>query len=92
MTCVGKCAGWRPDHPPEGGYGYANEDIFYLESCLFDQICDNGAEIFDDVDWLKTPFRCSFNATLFHELESILSEPADLSVDPEECQQYSSQG
>lgn len=91
---VGKCAGWRPDarYMPDGGYGYANEDIFYLESCLFDQICDNGPEIFDDVDWLKVPFNCSFNATLLHELEVILSEPADLSVDPEECQQFSREG
>ena len=87
---VGKCAGWRPEAGSiDGGYGYANADIFYLESCLFGQICDNGPEIFDDVDWLKHPFKCSFNATLFRELEAILSEPADLGVDPEECQQFS---
>jgi hypothetical protein len=91
---VGKCAGWRPDasYMPDGGYGYANEDIFYLEACLFDQICDNGPDIFDNRDWLKVPFRCEFNPALFQQLEDILSEPADLSVDPEECQEYSREG
>ena len=91
---VGKCAGWRPDgnDVPDGGFGYANDDIFYLEACLFNQLCTNGADIFDDVNWQKVPFRCDFSADRFHELERILSEPADLSVDPEECQQASNQG
>jgi hypothetical protein len=38
------------------------------------------------------PFRCEFNPALFQQLEDILSEPADLSVDPEECQEYSREG
>ena len=91
---LGKCAGWRPEnrYMPDGGFGYGNDDIFYLEACLFDQLCDNGAEIFDDVDWQKVPFRCVFNPTRFHELERILSEPANLAVDPNECRRFSNRG
>ena len=89
---VGRCAGWHPGHPPDGGFGYSNDDIFYLEACLFDHLCSNGPEIFHDVDWKRVPFRCDFNRSAFHELERILSEPADLTIDPEECQQLSRRG
>ena len=43
---LSQCGGWRPADPPEGGYGFANDDIFYLEVCVFAQICANGADIF----------------------------------------------
>jgi len=85
---VGRCAGWKPDIP-DGGYGYTNDDIFYLEACLFDQLCTNGADIFDNVNRLKVPFQCNFSATRFHDFQRIMSQPADLSVDPEECQRAS---
>ena len=44
---LGQCRGWRP-----GGAGncmrdgYATDDIFFLEVCLFNQICSNGHELF----------------------------------------------
>ena len=82
---LGKCAGWRPDDVPRGGLGYANADIYYLEVCLFDQMCDNREELFANTGRENTPFRCKFNAERFRELERLLSEPADLTVDPNEC-------
>ena len=45
---LGKCRGWVPDKRPTGGiYGYATDDIFFLEVCLYNQICANGGELFD---------------------------------------------
>ena len=33
------CSGWVPSKKPEGGiYGYATDDIFYLETCLYSQV------------------------------------------------------
>ena len=33
------CSGWVPGKKPEGGiYGYATDDIFYLETCLYSQV------------------------------------------------------
>ena len=33
------CSGWVPKKKPEGGiYGYATDDIFYLETCLYSQV------------------------------------------------------
>ena len=32
------CSGWVPSKKPEGGiYGYATDDIFFLEVCLYTQ-------------------------------------------------------
>jgi len=36
---LGVCSGWVPSKKPEGGiYGYATDDIFYLETCLYSQV------------------------------------------------------
>jgi len=69
---LGQCGGWKPDRPPPGGYGYANFDIFYLEACVFDQICTNGADIFNSHGG---PFHCQFSEERFRELERVLSQP-----------------
>lgn len=38
-TGLGVCSGWVPSKKPEGGiYGYATDDIFYLETCLYSQV------------------------------------------------------
>lgn len=32
---LGQCHGWVPDQAPEGGiYGFATDDVFYLEVCV----------------------------------------------------------
>jgi hypothetical protein len=73
---LGKCRGWVPGKIRKGskGFGYATDDVFYLEVCLFNQICTNGAELFE----LKAgePFRCNFSSTRFDELREILLQPA----------------
>ena len=44
---LGVCSGWVPARKPEGGiYGYATDDIFYLETCMYSQMCSNGHDIF----------------------------------------------
>ena len=41
---LGSCEGYHP----AGCYnkGYASSDIFYLEVCIFNEICENGEELF----------------------------------------------
>lgn len=71
---LGKCHGWVPPDRPTGGlYGYATDDIFYLEVCLYNQICSNGDELFrlDPGD----AFVCAYSADRFLELEQILLQP-----------------
>ena len=42
---LGDCRGWKPDYMPAGcPDGYAKDDVFYMEVCLFNQICSNGKE------------------------------------------------
>eukprot|EP00966_Prymnesium_polylepis_P331039 7386611-Prymnesium_polylepis.1 len=44
---LGQCRGWHPERVPETGrFGFANDDIFYLEVCLFNQLCENRADLF----------------------------------------------
>jgi len=67
---LGQCAGWKP-MKLEGGYGYGNIDIYYLELCLFAQLCTNSEAIFRD----SQPFTCNFSKERFRELQRILQEP-----------------
>jgi len=77
---LGQCRGWVPDWPkPAGGvYGYATDDIFFLEVCLFSQICRNGADLFR----LRAGdrFYCDFSPHRLQELERWLM--ADLGPEP----------
>jgi len=71
---LGKCKGWVPDKKPKGGiYGYATDDIFYLELCLFNQICENGAELWDLE--VGDPWQCRPSRERIMELKAILLEP-----------------
>ena len=85
---LGRCAGWRPDKAPTGGFGYTNDDIYYIEVCLWDQICTNGAEVFEH---RHGAFQCDFSEERFRELQAILAEPAVVAEDPPECV-HASQG
>mmetsp|Transcript_41155 Transcript_41155/g.102385 ORF Transcript_41155/g.102385 Transcript_41155/m.102385 type:complete len:104 (-) Transcript_41155:186-497(-) len=67
----GQCRGWRPNQSPTCMYdGYATDDIFFLEACLFNQVCSNGADLFE----LHTGdnFNCSFSESRFRELQKML--------------------
>ena len=40
LSGLGQCRGWVPEDRPAGFvFGYATADIFYLEACLFSQMC-----------------------------------------------------
>jgi len=73
-----RCSGWTPNGANSGTYpnaGYANDDIFFLETCLFNQICENGEELFRlraGEEW-----RCRFSPERVYELQRILMTPAE---------------
>ena len=56
-------------------HGFANADIFYLEVCLFSQVCSNADELFrvDTGSW----FRCNFDRSGFDALREMLLEGPD---------------
>ena len=81
---LGVCSGWVPPHAPSGGiFGYATDDIFYLESCLFSQICRNGHEIFE----LRKghAFECDLDVGLFRELQGLLLTPGRRPPNERQC-------
>ena len=73
----GRCSGFRePEHPELNGcdVGYATDDIFYLETCIYNQICDNHDELFR----LRVgkPFHCQLNQTKYIEMQHwLLAKP-----------------
>lgn len=76
---LGKCTGWHPAIAPKRGvFGYTNDDIFYLEVCIFSKICTNGHEIFT-LD-AGSKFTCEFSADGFSMLEHLIRQPAILDV------------
>jgi len=81
---LGQCKGWvPPERPSTGVYGYATDDIFYLEVCLFNQICTNGHELFElDQD---EPWECAFSIERLRELQEILLEPFVEPPDAVQC-------
>ena len=72
---LGQCRGWRPMGTTWdcASTGYATDDIFFLEVCIFSQICKNGAELF--LLQPGEPFKCKFKGALLHELKEILLTP-----------------
>lgn len=68
---LGVCSGWVPNQVPGAGfYGYATDDVFYLESCLFNEICENKEELFSLEE--GDVFICQFSETGFRQLQSLL--------------------
>lgn len=49
--------------------------VFYLEACLYNQMCENGNEIFELE--VGTPFRCELSPERFRNLSTMLSSPPD---------------
>ena len=69
-----KCLGYIPgDGRARGGAGWANNDIFFLEVCLFNQICNNGPALFSLE--IGEAFVCDLSIDGFKELQSILAKP-----------------
>lgn len=70
------CAGWHPGHAPKSGggiFGFTNDDIYFMEICLFNQVCENNFELFT-LDKGQN-FICKFSAERFAELEAIIRTP-----------------
>ncbi|KAL1508267.1 hypothetical protein AB1Y20_004383 [Prymnesium parvum] len=72
---LGACGGWMPPaNRRSDRTGWANDDIFFLEVCLFNQICSNGPELFRLS--AGEEFQCRFDPSKVTELQSILARPA----------------
>mgnify|MGYP006115740461 CR=1 FL=1 len=75
----GRCSGYRDAQGGKLGGdcsdGYATDDIFFLETCIYSQICTNGADLFK----LRVgqAFHCAFNATRYRQLEGWLLPKPD---------------
>jgi hypothetical protein len=82
---LGQCRGWFDGSQlPKGGVrGYATDDIFYLEVCLFSQICLNGDKLFQLQVGEK--FHCDYSHTALKELESFLTSPREPDLDSWTC-------
>ena len=75
---LGQCHGWKPYKKPSTGYGYATDDIFFLETCLFNQVCTNGADLFNLQ--VGQAFVCDFSHARFKELQDLLLSAPDESA------------
>jgi len=68
---LGMCQGFV--EPGRGRVGYATVDIYFLEVCIYNQICSNGEELFalDELeDW-----QCQYDTARFDELQRLLTSP-----------------
>ena len=68
---LGRCGGYSPQGC--GRQAYSNDDIYFLEVCMFSKICANNWELFQlgPGDW----FHCQISETGFRELQSYLLAP-----------------
>ena len=64
-------------------YGYANDDIFFLESCLYSQVCTNGDGLF--ALGVGEHWTCQFSEGAFRELQQLLLAPPLQSADASGC-------
>eukprot|EP00966_Prymnesium_polylepis_P104302 2415656-Prymnesium_polylepis.1 len=63
--------------------GFANDDIFYLEVCLFSQVCANSEQLFQ-ID-VGERFVCDFSADGFEQLQAWLLDGPDMRVRDEQA-------
>jgi len=81
---LGRCGGWRPpDVDGDCSEGFATDDIFFLEVCVFSFICMN---VDGDDGLFRIPvgsfFECQFSPERFDELMGLLLEdPNEPTVD-----------
>lgn len=67
----GACGGLHEDScESDDEPGFGNDDVFFLEVCLLNQVCLNGAQLFELEDYEE--FVCDFSPTGFGELRRIL--------------------
>jgi len=70
---LGHCKGWSPINC-ERDNGYATDSIFFLEICLYSEVCSNRRELFDLE--VGQPWECVFDEQAFWQLSQILQESA----------------
>ena len=71
-------------------YGYANDDIFFLESCLYSQVCTNGDGLF--ALGVGEHWTCQFSEGAFRELQQLLLAPPLQSIFAQSVWPASSRG
>ena len=69
---LGACGGYSPQGC--GRHAYSNDDIFFLEVCMYSKICSNNDEMFRVR--AEEDFRCQISPEGFRELERLLTEDA----------------
>jgi len=86
---VGKCGGWHPDIPRAGAgaFAYTNDDIYFLQVCIYAEVCENADEMFKIS--AGDTFRCIFSAERMKRLQEIIQEPFVISPgNAFECSAY----
>ena len=69
----GACSGFTDKHcDSQWDIGFANDDIYYLEICLYSQVCTNGHDLFS-VDPGRA-FVCEFSESGFRRIQQMLVE------------------
>ena len=67
---LGRCGGWAPHGCPP--IGYSNDDIYFLEVCMYSMACTNNDELFSVR--AEQPYHCKVDETGFRRLEALLTE------------------
>ena len=70
---LGKCGGYSPQGC--GNWAYSNDDIFFLEVCMYTKICRNADDLFRVK--AEETFHCDVSVEGFRELQRILSGEED---------------
>ena len=67
---LGRCGGYSPQGC--GRHAYSNDDIYFLEVCMYSKICENNEDLF------RVPaeenFHCQVSTEGFRELQRFLTE------------------
>ena len=68
---LGRCGGYSPNGC--GKHAYSNDDIYFLEVCMFSKICINNFDLFtlQAGEW----FHCQVHEKGFRELQAYLTSP-----------------
>ena len=68
---LGRCGGYSPNGC--GKHAYSNDDIYFLEICMFSKICENNFDLFTlgAGEW----FHCQVSQKGFRELQAYLTSP-----------------
>ena len=68
---LGKCGGWSPNGC--GPHAYSNDDIFFLEACVYALVCANSEDLFRVR--AGQPYRCRVSEGGFRRMQRYLTEP-----------------